>query len=307
MHQNNLNYTYFISFFILILITNNSCNQRLTDLNKLHQSIDSIIAPIDAKIGISLICIEEKDTLTVNNNEFFPMQSVYKFPLALAVMSEVEKGKFKLNQRVNIEKALSNKFSNSALLKQNPNIDKSMTIDSLIMYMIGYSDNVSSDALFDLVGGVEFTNQYMKKLGYANIYMKYNIIDMAQDPKRRYENCTKPSEMSDLLVNFYQGKILNKSNTSYLLNYMINDSTTHKRIAGDLPRNTIIAHKTGTSDTNDKGITTAVNDIGIITLPNGKHYALSVFVSDSKENYETNEKIIAKISKKIWDKMNNCN
>jgi hypothetical protein len=41
--------------------------------------------------------------------------------------------------------------------------------------------------------------------------------------------------------------------------------------------------------------------IGIVTLPNGAHFAISVFISNSKENSETNEEIISDISKLTWD------
>jgi beta-lactamase class A len=63
----------------------------------------------------------------------------------------------------------------------------------------------------------------------------------------------------------------------------------------------VVAHKTGTSDTNQQGITAAVNDIGIVTLPDGKHFAISVFVVNSAENMEVNEKIISDIGKYVWD------
>ena len=82
---------------------------------------------------------------------------------------------------------------------------------------------------------------------------------------------------------------------------MTETSTGPKRIKGQLPPGTLVAHKTGTSATNEKGITAAVNDIGIVTLPNGTHFVISVFVSNSKENDETNEKIIADITKLAWD------
>jgi beta-lactamase class A len=62
-----------------------------------------------------------------------------------------------------------------------------------------------------------------------------------------------------------------------------------------------VAHKTGSSGPNPEGITAAVNDIGIVTLPNGKHYAISVFISRSEENKVVNEGIIADISKIVWD------
>ena len=82
---------------------------------------------------------------------------------------------------------------------------------------------------------------------------------------------------------------------------MLETTSGKNRIKGQLPRGTLVAHKTGTSDTNEKGVTAAINDIGIVTLPNGKHFAISILVSNSKEKYETNEKIISGISKLAWD------
>ncbi len=78
-------------------------------------------------------------------------------------------------------------------------------------------------------------------------------------------------------------------------------STGVNRIKGRLPAGTPVAHKTGTSDTNAEGVTAAINDIGIVTLPNGEHVAISVFVANSKESNATNEKIIADIAKLVWD------
>ena len=82
---------------------------------------------------------------------------------------------------------------------------------------------------------------------------------------------------------------------------MIETSTGKNRIKGQLPEGTIVAHKTGSSGTNEEGITAAANDMGIVTLPDGKHFAISVFVTNSKENDKTNEKIISDISKAAWD------
>ena len=78
-------------------------------------------------------------------------------------------------------------------------------------------------------------------------------------------------------------------------------STGTNRIKGQLPENTVVAHKTGTSGTNKEGLTAAVNDIGIVFLPDGQHFYISVFVTNSTENADTNEKIIADISKAAWD------
>ena len=82
---------------------------------------------------------------------------------------------------------------------------------------------------------------------------------------------------------------------------MVETTTGPKRLNGLLPKGTIVAHKTGSSGADDSGITAALNDIGIVTLPDGRKFAIAVFVSNSKENEETNERIIADISKMAWD------
>jgi beta-lactamase class A len=78
--------------------------------------------------------------------------------------------------------------------------------------------------------------------------------------------------------------------------------SSHPRLDDDdLPAGTVVAHKTGTSGT-QKGITAATNDIGIITLPNGRHLAIAVFVSDSPADESTREGVIAKVALAVWEK-----
>ena len=84
------------------------------------------------------------------------------------------------------------------------------------------------------------------------------------------------------------------------MNVMIRTSTGDKRIKGLIPSRADVAHKTGTSGTRN-GITPGTNDVGIITLPDGKHFVIAVFVSDSRESNAVNERIIAEISKAVWD------
>ena len=61
-----------------------------------------------------------------------------------------------------------------------------------------------------------------------------------------------------------------------------------------------IGHKTGTSDKNDRGEYIGINDIGFVILPDGSRYVVAVFVKDSKENMETNAKIISDISAAVY-------
>ena len=82
---------------------------------------------------------------------------------------------------------------------------------------------------------------------------------------------------------------------------MTETSTGPNRIKGMLPKDAVVAHKTGTSPTNDAGLSPATNDVGIITLPNGKHLAIAILVCNSTADEATREGIIAKIAKAAWD------
>jgi hypothetical protein len=46
----------------------------------------------------------------------------------------------------------------------------------------------------------------------------------------------------------------------------------------------------------------ATNDIGIITLPDGRHLAVAAFVSDSAANDDTRDAVIARLAKAAWDR-----
>jgi hypothetical protein len=62
----------------------------------------------------------------------------------------------------------------------------------------------------------------------------------------------------------------------------------------------IVMHKSGTSDTRN-GLTSATNDIGLITLPNGSRLAIAVFITDSTADEATRDAVIARIAKAAYD------
>lgn len=82
---------------------------------------------------------------------------------------------------------------------------------------------------------------------------------------------------------------------------MVETSTGPNRIKGLLPKSTIVAHKTGSSGKNDTGLTAAINDVGIIKLPNGQYIAIAVFVSNTTADDSISEKVIADIAKATYD------
>jgi beta-lactamase class A len=116
----------------------------------------------------------------------------------------------------------------------------------------------------------------------------------------QYRNWATPSAITHLLRELQIGKVLSSSSRQLLFIWMTQTPTGPRRIKGLLPNGVVVAHKTGTSNT-VKGLTRATNDVGLITLPNGQHLAVAVFVMDSKANVAVRERVIARIAKAGWD------
>ncbi|MEO9020762.1 MAG: serine hydrolase [Ginsengibacter sp.] len=138
-------------------------------------------------------------------------------------------------------------------------------------------------------------------MGIEDVAIEFNEEEMHKAWEVQFSNWTTPKASSLLLKLFYERRILSKKSFEFLWKIMSETSTGTQRIKGQLPKGTVVVHKTGTSDTNEDGVTAAINDIGIVILPNGKYFAISVFVSNSKENNGTNERIISEVSKLAWN------
>jgi beta-lactamase class A len=269
-----------------------------TDL--LQQRIEQYTAGKKATIGVSVLGIEDHYSMSVKGDYHFPMQSVFKFHIAIAVLSEVDKGKLRLEQPVEIKKdeLLPNTWSP---IRQKYPEGATLSLQEILQYTVSESDNIGCDILLRLMGGPGVVNDYFVKNGLKDISIQANEDEMHKAWDVQYRNWTTPVSATNLLKVFYGEKLLSQQSMDLLWRMMVESPTGKQRIKGQLPEGTVVAHKTGTSDTNKQGITAAVNDIGIVTLPNGKHFAISVFVSNSAENMEGNEKIISDIGKYVWD------
>ena len=238
-----------------------------------------------------------------NASKKLPMLSVFKFHIALATLNLVDEGELKLDQKYLIKKEELLPKTHSPFRDKFPEGNVEATLDELIYYSVSLSDNNTTDILLRIIGGTETVQNFINSKNVRNFQIKYNEEMMHKGAQNIYPNNTTAKSMSTLLKKFYLGKILSKKSTAFLFETMSGTSTGANKLKEQLPAGTL-AHKTGSSGTDKKGFTIAENDSGIVTLSNGKHYAITVFVSDSKEKPETNIKIISDISKAVWDYFN---
>lgn len=274
-------------------ITTSNTNHR----NKLRERIEQISYAAQGRVGVTATVLETGESVSLNGNQRFPMQSVYKFPIAMAVLAQLDQGKLKLDQKIRIE--TSDFVQHSRILNKNSQ-GVEFSLAELLKYMVSESDNTACDVLLRLVGEPKIVTQYLRGLGVNDIVVANTEKELGQDPAVQYRNYATPDAAVVLLRAFHEGKGLSKSSQALLRQLMTETSTGLKRIKGLLPDGTVVAHKTGTSSTVN-GVTAATNDVGLVALPNGQHLAIAVFVSDSKANDAIREEVIAKVAKAAWD------
>lgn len=271
--------------------------------DSLLTKIKTIAQDAKGKVSVSILNIEDSTTVSYYGDELCVMQSVFKFPIALTILNRIDKGEFSLQHKIHITPEVMIKDTWSPMRDSFPKGNINMTFENLLRYMVSNSDNIACDVLLHHLGKPKVVEKYIHKLGMDDFYMKYNEAVMHKKWQNQYKNICSPNVMAQLLAKFYQEKIISKTNTDFLYQLMIETTTGPNRIVKLLPEGTIVAHKTGTSDSNN-GITAAINDVGIITMPNGKHIVLAIFVSDAYAESAVLESVIARIAKETYDMYN---
>jgi len=250
-------------------------------IEDLRNSINQFLENKNATVGVAIQGTKDTDTLSINGNARLPMQSVFK----LTVTKDL----------VNTYKHLY-----SPLIKKFPN-GTEITIGETIEYSVALSDNLACDLLFEKVGGTEALQEFLHQIGIKEIAIKHTEIVMQSDWEKQYENWTTSQAANLALQIFFENhNLLSDNSYTFLLKILKGTKTGGKSIKGLLPSNTVVAHKTGYSGIKN-GLIGAFNNIGIVFLPDGTSFYISILVSDSTESFEESQAIMAQVAKKAWD------
>src|SRR5436190_22892224 len=72
---------------------------------ELQSQLNQMASAAKGRVGIAAVVLETGDTVSLNPRDHFPMQSVYKLPIGMAVMKQVDAGKIKLDQKVRVTRS----------------------------------------------------------------------------------------------------------------------------------------------------------------------------------------------------------
>jgi beta-lactamase class A len=266
----------------------------------LPDQFEKIAPAAKGRVGVSVQLLESGETADLHGDEQFPMHSVYKLPISMAVLQRVDRGELKLDQQVKVKPSDFVRKGMYSPVRDKYPAGTELTIAELLRYTMCESDGSASDVLMKLIGGPGSVMAFLKEIQVPDIQVINSEKEIGRDWETPYRNWGTPKGALALLVSLQSQRGLSRESQALLLKLMTESIPGANRLKGELPVGTVVAHKTGTGSTRN-GITSATNDIGIITLPGGRHLAVAAFVSDSAANDETLDAVIARLAKAAWN------
>ncbi len=302
--------------FTLIALT---ATPALADWNRpaLDREIARIERDAKGRLGVALIDLKDRESWSHRGAEPFPMQSVFKLPLAVAVLQAVEAGKLRLDQPITITRKDVSLY-HSPIAESFKGESATYPLRELLRLSTAESDNTAADLLMRLVGGPEIVTAMLKQGDVAGLSIdRYERVfqpeiqglpgygwDVAIDragflarlaatpPEARRKSLeasltdrrdsATPDGSAAFLEALAKGNWLrDPAHTALLVKMATETKSGPQRLIAGLPKGARLAHKTGLGPS-AAGLNHATNDIGIVTLPNGRVFAIAVYLAGSQ-------------------------
>jgi beta-lactamase class A len=261
-------------------------------------------------VGVAVTDVQEGWVSSVMGDAPFPQQSVSKLWVAITILDAIDHGRLTLDQSVMMWPQDRSVF-NQPISYQITDAGYSTTIRSLMHHALINSDNAANDKLMSLAGGAPAVLDMIRrkslqgvKLAEDEKHLQAHIAGLVWSPelspygafdaaRARLPHDVREAAMDAYIAAPYdgaspvgivsglaalkRGELLSKDSTDLILDIMAKCKTGPRRLKGGLPSDWSIAHKTGTGQ-DFKGASIGINDVALITAPDGKTYAVAVML-----------------------------
>lgn len=265
----------------------------------------------DGQVGIAVRSIDDGWEAGWKDHDLYPQQSVSKLWVSITALDAVDRGRIGLDDKVTLTRADLTLFHQPIAAEVLQDGSYTTTIDDLITRAITTSDNTANDRLMRAAGGPKavramIARKHLGSIRFANgerdmqsriagltwsqdysIGGKFFLVRDALPIKVRsvafnryianpYDGAA-PSAIVNALAKLKRGELLSRASTAYLLDIMSRTHTGPNRLKGGLQPGWTLSHKTGTGQELG-GVQAGYNDIGILTAPDGRSYAVAVMI-----------------------------
>lgn len=300
---------YFAFLLVLFVFFHTSC--IVSKAEKIHSLKEKLYTIIDTSPGtVGVAFISDTDTVTINNSVHYPMMSVFKLHQALAVAKLMDTQGASIDSLIHVSSDELDPDTWSPMLKiyRDPYFD--ISIRELIEYSLTVSDNNASNLLFKRIVSPSSTDSLIRSTtDDPSFRIMYSEDEMKKKPSLAYQNYSTPLSAASLIRQVFDSNFSNIAAIDTIRKDLATVSTGMDRLGAIIPHHPelFFAHKTGSGYRNDAGELAAHNDVGYFQLPDGRAYALAVFIRDFSGTEAEASEIIAGISQEVYDYLINKN
>lgn len=286
---------------VLMAVALMSCH-KASEYEALENELQEFAEGKDAKIGVAVI-VDGGHVVEVNGSDRFPMMSVYKFPISMAVAEYCRAGAIKFADSCLVTSEDLHHDTYSPMMEVYGDRDSvSITFAELLKYALQQSDNNASDILLSQIDGIGMVDKYVEWLGIDGMDVVWTEDELHKDNRRSLDNSSTPLAAAKLVDKF--DREFNDTHSLALKRLLETCVTGRARLVKPLPDDVVVGHKTGTGFITPDGRIMAVNDVGYVHLPDGRRYSIAVFIADSGYDMKTTEGFVADISAIVYKHIN---
>lgn len=290
----------------------------------LVHAVNALGGGFQGDVSIAVRSVEDGWVVGHAMDKRMPQQSVSKLWVALTALDAIDRGRLRLDTPVSVRREDLTLFHQPIAYLMKDGVFNS-TVGGLLTRALTMSDNTANDKLLNLVGGPAEVREFIANHGLGNIrfgpgerllqaktaglpwrqeYSQGNAFSVARaklSPNVRLAayrayvadpiDGAGAGAIADALVRLHQGMLLSPESTKWLIDTMSNTRTGRARIRAALPAGWQVAHKTGTGQ-DLMGRTAGFNDVGILTAPDGRSYAVAVLIGDTSRPVRERQQLI---------------
>ena len=223
-----------------------ACGAMASDLTSARAAIVKEITASNLEVGVAALHVESAQLLSVNGNGRLPMASVYKFPIALAVLNQAEEHKIDLLELIQVTEGDIRSGAVGPIARDYPKGGVKLSVSTLLKFTVSDSDNSACDLLLKRLGGPKAATRIMVKWGFEQISIdgyEKELIKTNSSESRRLDTASA-DDLVRLYAKLWSGQLLNPEHT-HLLIALMTDANTPPHIGNGLPPETTIFNKSG--------------------------------------------------------------
>jgi beta-lactamase class A len=276
-------------------------------------------------LGVAVLDLRGGVRAAVHADQAFPMMSVFKAPVAAAILAGVDAGRVSLQQEVTVSRdEVVDGSAVPSVGSQFRGEEMRFTVERLLQAAVSQSDSTAADALLKVAGGPQAVTAFLRAhgiegmridMGEGGVMRIFQDLrpgqelpahESAQASRERYrrgfsaflaapDNRSTPQAALDFLRQLHAGTLLSAASTRHLLDLMA-AQTVPRRLRAGVPPGIRLADKTGSSGSLD-GWTPAYNDIGILSGADGHTVLVAAFLTDSHASAAERDALFADIAR----------